>query len=188
MPESVQINLRASAEQKEDWEQYVEESRRFGSLSDLIRATVEAEINQDAEPETSESPALASDIEQVKQDLERVRKGVRWLREQGQDEVDISDLAQKLYDELEPLPEPTSKINVPEDADPQRHRRQVAAVQVIDPSGPEDERSPQSTRALAERLDEDESRIEDAIERLEDNFLPVVSVEIEGQTHYFKEE
>ncbi|GAB3684438.1 hypothetical protein GCM10028857_13420 [Salinarchaeum chitinilyticum] len=188
MGERVQINLLVNEEQKAEWEDYVEESREYSSLSQLIRSGVEAEINRDSESTPSSSPALSTDIQELKEDLDRVRKDVRWLREQEQDEVDISDLAQTLYDGLEPLPEPTSEIDVPEDADPQQHRRQVAAVQVIDPSGPDGERSPQTTRALADRLGADESRIEDAIEHLEDNFLPIVSVEIQGQTHYFKEE
>ena len=117
MPETVQINLRAGTEQKARWEDYVEESGRFASLSELIRASVEAEISQHDSTSDTPTPALANDIQQLQEELTTVRKHVAWLREQQQDAVDISDLAQQVFERLEPLPEVDEPIQVPEDVE-----------------------------------------------------------------------
>lgn len=40
-----QVNIRLSDEQKDRWEEYVDESREYSTLSDLIRTSVEREIS-----------------------------------------------------------------------------------------------------------------------------------------------
>lgn len=184
----VQINVQVDEEQKADWETHVEDSGRFGSLSDLIRASVESEINDDREDEESVSPGLESDVQKITEDLARVRKDVQWLRQQEQDETDISELAQDVFDILEPLPEPTGPVEIPDDVeDEQAYRRQSAAIPVVEPESNGDDRFPQTLSAIADRVGSTEPEVRDALDHLQDQFLPVVEVEIEGETHYFKE-
>lgn len=176
MGEKSQINLKVDSSQKEEWEEFLDESGSYITLSGLIRSAVDSEIEQTGEDGLpAESPALESDVESLKKDVERIRKDVTWLREQRQDQVDISELAQEVFDELHTLPD-VDTIEV--DGDP----REVRAVTGIQEYGP------QTVPALAEELDSEPSQIDDALEHLQDQFLPVVSVEVEGQRHYFKEE
>lgn len=182
------INLRVDAKQKAEWEQYVEDSGRFSTVSGLIRASVESEINDESPPPSVESPGLASDVEDLQEEVERIRKDVRWLRQQQQDAVDLSDIAQEVFATLQPLPD-SPVLEVPDNVDDQDDfRREEAAQQVIRPDSEDDTRSPQTSAYLADELGVDEATIEDAIEHLQEQFLPVVAVEIDGKTHYFKEE
>ena len=188
MPEKVQINLRAGADQKARWEAYIEESGRFATLSELIRASVEAEISQSETGQQTQSPALAGDIHELQEELSTVRKHVAWLRQHAQEDVDISDLAQAVFDELERLPDLEEPTSTPENFDTiEAHRQYVQAKAVVDPAEPANG-EPQTAAALAERLDVTPQRIRDAIEYLDEQFLPVVAIEYKGEVHYFREE
>lgn len=213
--ESVQINLRVKESQKEEWEEYWREDGEFTSLSDLIRTSVHREISSNGEESEMPSPAITSDIQELKRNLERVRKDVSWLREQSQDDVDISDLAQRVFDELEPLPQPPASVGTPDDVeDEDAYLQQRGALQVLmpDDTAEADEEGVESytVEALSNRLGEREDRIEDALDHLEDQFLPVIEVEltelgkvdpndeqedleahlgeVRDKTHFFKEE
>jgi Arc/MetJ-type ribon-helix-helix transcriptional regulator len=186
----VQINVQVDEKQKSDWEGFVEESGRYSSLSGLIRSAVEKEINGDDAQPSMESPALSSDVQDLKDDVARIRKDVRWLREHEQDEVDISELAQQVFDELEELPLPSTPVEVPENADmdEQEFRRKQAASMVVTPEDENSSRNPQTVNAIAERVEPRQDRVKDAIDHLQDQFLPVVGVTVDGETHYFREE
>lgn len=189
MSELVQINLRAGAEQKARWEAYVEEAGRYNSLSELIRASVEAEISDQGTEHPDLNPALGNDVREIHEDLDTVRKNVAWLRAQFQEDVDISDLAQAVFDELEPLPTVTRPIQVPDDVDmgADAYRQHLQIRSVVDPEHA-DNPSPQTAAAIAERLDTSPQRVEDAIAHLEEQFLPVTVIEYDGERHYFREE
>lgn len=195
MGEMTQINLRVDSSTKEKWERFLEETGAYKTISELIRNAVQAEIkDDDTRNSGTESPALASDIQDISEDLERVRKDVRWLRDQKQDSVDISDVAQDVYDELVELPEPQSSIEVPDESEMghQEYRRFRGAQMIITPSDTEEAEQEGSTKqtrkAIADRLGYSTDEVQDALEYLQDQFMPVVDVEVDGQTHYFKEE
>lgn len=193
MAEKKQVACRVEEGQKLEWESYVEESGRFNSLSGLIRASVESEIAGETSDAEIGSPALSSDVNAMRSDLERVRKDVRWLREQHQDAVDISGVSQELLERLERLPEPNQSVEIPAEVDDETaYRRQQAALNIIHPEDTEQADSEgtndQTVSALSDDLGVPESQIEDAIDHLQDEFIPVVEVEIDGQTHYFLEE
>lgn len=76
LAEKAQINLQVDPEQKARWEAYIEESERFVTLPILIRTSVEAHI-QDDQPETAApSPAIASDVQDLQEELTDVRHNV----------------------------------------------------------------------------------------------------------------
>ncbi|TKX42471.1 hypothetical protein EXE41_17130 [Halorubrum sp. SD690R] len=194
MGERVQINFRVDEEQKKDWEEYIDHTGKYSSLTGLIRTAVEKEINGSGEQQASVAPGLSADFQDLQTEIEEVRRDVAWLREQRQDEVDISDLAQLVFDELEPLPEPDSSVEVPEgvDTDAKTYRRKEAARSVILPTdtaeADQDGRNSQTAAAIADQIGSKESRVRDSVEYLQEQLLPIVEVEIDGQTHYFKEE
>jgi len=190
MPEGTQINLRVSKGQKESWKEYIDESGRFGTLSDLIRASVESEIQADERDEDTISPALTNDIERLREELTEVRQDVAWLRKQHQSDVNISDLAQTVFDELEHLPAPTEPVDVPEkvEMDLDEYREYLGAQAIVEPDGSNGQSSPQTASAIADRIGAKSKQVHDAIDHLQDQFLPVVEVDYQGETHYFKEE
>ncbi|MWV64477.1 hypothetical protein GRS48_06515 [Halorubrum sp. JWXQ-INN 858] len=194
MGERMQVNFRVDEEQKDDWERYIDQTGKYSSLTGLIRTAVEKEINDDQTATPTESPAISADLQDLQDDIDRIQKDVRWLRDQRQQRVDISELAQEVYDHLEPLPKPTAENEVPSSAemDPKEYRRKEAARTVILPSDSgkaDDSRiNWQTPGRIADRIDSTESYVQDAIEHLQDQLLPIVEVEVDGRSHFFKEE
>lgn len=190
MTDTAQINLRVDPEQKERWETYLEESNQFVTLSDLIRTSVEAHIQTEHTESRDPSPALASDIQTLHEEVTDVRQNVAWLREQFQEDVDIADLAQAVFDELEQLPDPPQALQAPDDFDGSydEFEHQARAQLIVDPADPTDDRRPQTAGAIAERVGTTPTRVQDAIDHLQDQFLPVVTVEYDGDIHHFREE
>lgn len=179
------FNFRLGEDTKEEWQEYVDDHWEYQSIAELVRGAVNAEINR-SEQDSPESPGLSNDIQQVQDDLERVKKDVRWLRNQRQDSVDISDLAQRVQKELVELP--TTSISVPSDVDDEElYRRQARASRVLSPDGPDDAQPSYTADAIADMLDAEEDDVEEAINHLKDQFIPITSVELEGETHYFME-
>lgn len=190
MGEMVQVNIRVNESQKERWENYVEDTGEFETLTNLIRSGVEREIKRDDVGEMGSSPAVGNDIQEIKDKLKTIRQDVGWLRRQEEEEEDISGFAQDVLKELEQLPEPTEPVEVPEsvDMDLEEYRHWTGAQMVIEPSDADGDRYPQRIEDIAERLGEREDRVEDAIEHLQDRLIPLIEVEYQGEAHWFKEE
>lgn len=191
--EKTLVNFRLGVDQKQDWVDYLEQTNDYPTISELIRKSVEAEISGDHDNGSPESPALSSDVQKLSEDVSRIKKDVRWLKNQAQDSVDISDVAQEVFDEMVVLPE--RQGNRPEDVD--ADEEQLAAISVITPDDDDDEPHPQTLAAIANRVGITEDECADAIEHLQDQFLPVVEVDLQDvsfapemvgqETHYFKE-
>ena len=136
------------------------------------------------EENENESPALSNDIQEILTDVNRIKKDVRFLRDQKQDQIDISGTAQDIFDELVVLPD--RQEPVPDDSE--LNDDQLAANVIITPDEEGDDWNPQTPSAIADRLNLTEDEVRESIEHLQDQFLPIVEVEIMGETHYFKEE
>jgi|GEM_PF-3431601 len=192
MGEKVQINMRVDPEFKREVESYVEESNEYTSVTGLIRGAVNAKLKTGDDPIQQSSPAIQSDVQDIKDDLERVRKDVRWLRSHEEDASDISQLANRVRDELEVLPNLSGNMDLPDHVDREKHERERAASMIIDPHSDEEANqeglNKQRLSDIARRVDAPQSDVRDAIERLKDDFLPVVEVERDGEIHYFLEE
>lgn len=193
MAKDAQIHIALDSEQKARWEEYVEESNTYDSVTNLIRQSVESQIGEGSQSSASPSPAIAADIQDLKDDVESIQNDVSWLRNQSQDDVNISDLAQEVFDELEPLPQPPASLEIPNDVeDEETYRQQQAAHQVITPDSTSEADSdggnPQTAEAIASRLDSTTSRVRAAIDHLQNQFLPVEEVQLDGEIHYFRGE
>lgn len=188
MDEMTQLNLRVGESQKERWENYLEESGRYSTLSEFIRTSVEDNILEEEHATDQPSPAFGEDIQELRAEISELQSDVTTLLRHELDEVDISELAQEVYGNLEVLPEPTDSLQIPEDQDATEYRRKRAAEIVVYPSKKGEDPTPQTIKALSDRHGENRTRIETAIEHLQDQFLPVVEVELDGDVHYFREE
>lgn len=187
------INLRVSVDKKQEWETYLEETGAYPSVSQLIRKSVQKEINSDHES-TPQSPALESDIAELKDEMREVKSDLKTLVSDHYESKGIQDLANQVRDEIEPLPKPTGPVEVPENVEMDKgtYRRRVAAETIIIPDDAEqnDEEgvNKQTAKAIANRINASPQEVEKAIQQLQDDFLPVVEVEINGETHYFMEQ
>lgn len=180
MVEKTQINLRLDPEQKDAWETYVDESGEFSTVTGLIRASVEREIANEQNSDR-QSPALESDIGELKSDVERIRKNVIWLREQQQDEQDIGEFAQEILGQLKPL----NKSNEPPD---EADKLQDGLGNDVSYEELQAEKDPQTVEVIANKVNADSREVQEAIEYLKNHYVPIVEVEVDNRIHYFVEE
>lgn len=191
MVDKAQINLRLEAEQKDAWEKYVEESGEFSTVTGLIRASVEREIANEQNG-AGQSPALESDIGELKSDIQEIKSDVKNLVSLNIEPGEQVDLANEVRDELVTLPKPTGPVNVPDEMDinEKEYRRLRSAENIILPQDADEAkegRNPQTLSAIGDRVGATSEEVNDAIERLKDDFIPIVEVEVDGEVHYFLE-
>lgn len=192
MGEQTQINIRVSKAQKEAWEDHVGKSGKYKTLTGLIRGAVHNEINTESEESQETPPALQNDVQQLREDIEAIKTDVAWLRQREQSDASIEELAQEVFASLEPLPDIEGSIDVPPEEDRETVHNRMAAQQVIEPQSTEEaeEEGPtlHTKHAIAQRIGVEPKQVQSAIDHLQEQFLPVIAVEYDGQTHYFKEE
>lgn len=175
------IHVRINGEQKENWKDYIEGHEHLRTLTDLVTLAVEEKIEEDGEPQVLSSPGFETDLDELQSAVEEIRSDVSWLKEQQQEDIDMSDVSVEVFEALKVLPQPQE--GVPDDMDEDL----FAARMVIHPDA--DSTNPQRAKDIAATVDMSPSGVEDAIEYLKEEYmLPVVEVEIDGQVHYFKEE
>lgn len=188
MGDKVLVNFRLDSEQKQAWEGYVEESDEHINMSGLIRTAVSKEMNQDLSGQAVESPALSSDVEEIKEGIESLKSEVQWLTKQQRSDEVTADVAEQLNADLKELP-PSPVSEVPAEVDDETaFRQREAAYQIIQPQSEDDEKTPQTAQAFASKYGVNENDIRDAIEELKNDFIPIVEVEIDGTIHYFRRE
>lgn len=72
-----QIHIKVAPERKEKWESYVDENLEYDNLSQLIRLSVEAEINRDGESQELDTEHLENLIDEVREDVDDIETTVR---------------------------------------------------------------------------------------------------------------
>lgn len=77
VPKKVQIGVRISEKQKETWEVYIKDSDELVTMTGLVRKAVSEKINGRDQPQAQQSPAIARDAEELRDDINRIRKDVR---------------------------------------------------------------------------------------------------------------
>jgi hypothetical protein len=192
MPDTAQINIRVSEAQKEEWEEYVGESGQYKTLTGLIRGAVHTEIHDDPEKEHGVPPALQNDIQGLREDIEEIKSDVDWIRRREQSDAGIEDLAQEVYSSLVTIEPVQGSLDVPEGDDEEEARYRIAAQDEIEPhsenEATEDGRILHTKQAIADRVGSDPDDVEDAIDYLQERLMPVIAVEYDNQTHYFRED
>lgn len=164
------VNFRVEQSQKEKWEGYVEGSNLYTSLSDLIRKAVEKEINSEQrEPPTEGQMVgeLQSELGSISEELEQLQKDVSWLR--SREEHDVEQLAHQIFNSIEAV-----KASGDDES----------AAQMGTIAGGK----PHTVKSLADQLNTTPARVEEAIEYLKQQHMPIIRFDIEDETHWFKEE
>lgn len=110
-----QINLQVTSDQKQDWENHVEDSREHDSVSDLIRTAVEREIRGDystGKQHSAEIPDdLAETINEMSERLTSMDDRLHTLEaETDSTPEEVKDLAKNLH---ELLPRVQDESNLP---------------------------------------------------------------------------
>lgn len=170
-------------EQKERWEDYVEDSKQFGSLAQLIRYAVEREIGEGESP--GHNPRGETDgarISEVLDNTQDILGGIGDLEDRLvkiEQEVstnpEIAELANDIFELLPSKEEVEEFVRGPLRIDSYPEDRQ----ELIAHSGlPE---------AFARLLEEDEYRVRAGIEKLQEDMALVYSDELDGRTRYYKE-
>lgn len=80
-PEKGRVNLVLPQGQKEKWEQYVDEESTVGSLSALVRMSVEKEINEDTQTDEEQiRQVLRQELNQQEEKLDQIHRETRDIR------------------------------------------------------------------------------------------------------------
>lgn len=169
---SERINLVVEQSQKERWENHVDENTHFSSVSDLIRTSVEKELNSE-QGQTGTNTEINSKLveieekvdESVVSKLDEISLQINSIRE-AQEEEDIEDFAKTVFRSLETAP---SEDNVEEAVGT---KAGLGATTLYE---------------LSQELNSTPKQIAEAIEWLRERGFPVVSYELGGNLHYFEE-
>jgi hypothetical protein len=164
------VNLRVNLRQKARWEWYARRSDIHSSVSDLIRKSVEKEINTDDErvPTGQSVPSeIQSDLDTLTEYVEQLKADVSWLR--SREEYNVEQLAYQIFESIE-------EVKVSEDDESAKQMGTLAGGK------------PHTVEAIADRLNTTPARVEEAIEFLKEQHMPIVRFDIAGETHWFKEE
>lgn len=174
-----QTSLLLSEEQRARWEKYVGENSDFNSKADLIRRAVEKEISSDEEDaQVANSEAITEVQDELRQlrtlveDLQTTVEAVEArTREPAQD---IKDLTSEIF---AVLPEGQDRIlewergrirpNTGHETEPTAHSGTLTAISNV--------------------LGEEEYRIQQAMDELQDNSHRVQTVEIDDERRWYKE-
>ena len=110
---------------------------------------------------------VRSELNSLSENIEQLQKDVSWIR--SREEHNIEEFAHTLFSNLKSI-----STDNPESV----------AAQIGVTAGLE----PQTTTALADRLDTTPRRVGEAIEFLREQHMPLIKFEVDGDTHWFKEE
>jgi len=165
-------------EQKGRWESYVEENPDLTSLSQLVRQAVEAEINRDDSSNTTGDDNTMADgrlsevletTQTIKSQVENVEDRLYGIEQAVRENPEISELAADLFEIL-----PT--------------REELNNYHTGSPPGP-NEIGAGTMEAFADQLGEDEYRVQQALEKLQDEIALVYSTSDFGdENRYYKRE
>lgn len=138
-------------------------------MSHLIRISVEKEMSEDSEESPIEGQMVdevQTELSSLSEDIEQLQKDVSWLK--SREEHDVEEFAHRLFSNLEPV----------STDDPDTVASQIGVTAGLEP---------QTLTALADRLNSTPRRVKEAIEFLEEQHMPLIKFEVDGETHWFKE-
>lgn len=175
-----QINLRVDSDLKQEWEQFVEESGEYGSLSQAIRTAVEKERNG-SQP-TISGPSGPERTGEILDRLGRLESRIISMAERMQvveaavkGDSDTADLATEIFDMLPSFESEKEAIGG------------LGGGSYVDPETGEPFHGTKGE--IFERVDGSFDDVNQAIERLEEDMPSLVkSVEIDGEPHFYKRE
>jgi len=175
-----QTSLLLSEEQRARWDKYVGENPDFSSKADLIRRAVEKEINNDDEEDAQVANSEA--ISEVQDELRQLRTLVEDLQ------TTVEAVEARTREPTQDIKELTNEIFavLPEGQD---HIWEWERGRIQPNTGHEPEPTAHSgtLTAISNVLSEEEYRIQQALDELQDNSHRVQTVEIADKRRWYKE-
>lgn len=192
------VNVSVEDEQKNRWEEHVEDSPEYTTLSQLVRSAIEAEIADEAGSQPLESPGMNEDfLEQfgeLKSEIRDVKDRLGRVEENVKENPELEKLASEVFDILPTkddfTPETTVRFAPGEGllyapvgkSAMTGEQNQVPAEKV---SGNELSRTGQ-IEAFAHILGESSHKIQEAVEKLSGDTAMVRSETVDGQIRYYR--
>ena len=110
MPERDQINLKLHPDQKQKWENYIENDSRIDSMSQLIRGAVEDKINTDEPTGTSDISEeslseILEAINNVEASVENIADDIQGLDADLARQPDFNELKERVFERMPELPQ-----------------------------------------------------------------------------------
>ena len=174
MGERKRLNFTATEEQKQRWEEYVENSKEFDSLSEFFRKASEHELERGhplEERRDLQAEMTTEELQEVKASLKELQSEFAWVRKELYDESDLNEIAREVNMHL-----PTCVDDILE----RQHESLESKDEFVNTGTIED---------LAEVVEEDRRVVEDAIKYLRNSFIEIRETTTEaGTTHYYRAE
>lgn len=186
--ENTRISVVVAKTKKEEWESYVDESPEYGTLSGLIRRSVEKEISDGHEAEAPtggvEMQAKLSDkLDEVINSLNSLNARVDRIESESRKDPVIQKLTNEVYDYL-PDVEPGTREWEEEREDLQTQAQHESADEEIQAKA---HGWNGTIEGLAEALDEPPIQVEQALEKLmEETHGLVQKTEYGGSIRYYR--
>lgn len=187
MADRKQVNLVVAKSQKEDWEEYVNESDECNSLSHLIRLAVSREISEEEQSPTAEQPSVdvsefETQLDVIEARLDELSTDVQILIE-GEETENLQELAGEIYDLL---PEVKDEDEWLAHVDQQWEKKEESSKGGDTMHEFDIYASYLSVTDIADRLDVTEYRARKALARVEDSFSRVKEHRHDGQTYVYE--
>jgi hypothetical protein len=192
------VNVSVEDEQKNRWEEHVEDSPEYTTLSQLVRSAIEAEIADEAGSQSLEGPGMNQDfLEQfgeLKSEIRDVKDRLGRVEENVKQNPELEELASEVFDILPTKDDLTPKATVwfaPSEgllyapvgkSVLTGEQEQVPAEDVSD-----DELSRTGQiESFAHILGESSHKMQEAVEKLTGDTAMVRSETVDGEVRYYR--
>ena len=98
-----QINIKVKSETKEEWDEFVENEQEVGSLTELIRRSVEDFITShyaESSEEGLQEELFLSEIESLRSDIDSIENAVKATHHDQLTEADVREASVEANEEL----------------------------------------------------------------------------------------
>jgi hypothetical protein len=174
------INFVVGDQQKDLFEEYVESDPEFESLSHFFRVAAKREMRDDEDSDPS--PEVVDRLDELQGQIEELAtevKGINARLDSGGTDIEL--VAEDVRKVLHTLPQPSSSEIANSEKTAEELQTQFAYTIL-------EEDYPTTVEDLAQHLEEDKSNIEQAIDHLRSNHIPIVEKVLnDNKKHYFKE-
>jgi regulator of replication initiation timing len=174
------INFVVGDQQKDLFEEYVQSDPEFESLSHFFRVAAKREIRGDEDSEPA--PEVVDRLDELQAQVEELATEVNGINARlDSGGTDIELVADEVRKTLQTLPQPSTSEVANSDKTAEQLQTQFAYTIL-------EEDYPTTVADLAQHLEEDKNDIEQAIEHLKSNHIPIAEKVLDdNKKHYFKE-
>ncbi len=180
MENKTRINFVIGDQKKDSWENYVESTAEFETLSHFLRVAAQREIQDDSDHQPAQE--VIKEIDELQAQIESLSAEIQGINARLDSEgTDIELIADDVRRALPTLPEPTPSEVVNSDKSADQLQTQFAYNIVKN-------NQPTTINGLSKTLGEDRKHIEQAIRQLKSDHVPLIEKVLDdGEKHFFKQ-